>query len=738
MLKELASGQPNEIKVIKVQPSAWENPSRCHEVMFYQSFLVRFVAQEGMVQVFYQPEADAEILVDDVFQMALSELLRDQEGWVFHASGVGYRDQSLLLLGSSGSGKSTTCLTLLLQGFTLLGDDATVVLRRNGDYRAVATAREVSVRLNSLALLPDAPSLVLHPVGDRYFWREARISPVSLPLRVISSLELTGEADTFLKEVPPGEFLQQCRQKRAMHGFNLEAFDTWIAEVAANSGQLRFVRGRLGLSTEGIGEAYRACLDDPGKGYWHGRGSSRVIPLVTGQKLVKECWSGDNPAPLEELIPILAHPSQGLASSALGLLAAEPLSRLEPLPWEDYEGLWPASGDDQTKIAWCRLAEWRVGAARLLDLCHREFLARHLEDWFLATPILYPFLREATNPGDPRRSVMDEVWRRYLCRKYPPQLTLYLTDRCQLRCPYCFAVERVNQSHRELPWEQVERLLDYAKEQRFTFISLTGGEPTLYSQFPQLVEGLQVRGLEFYFSTNLLFPPALRPWVEQVYSLEMHLCDPQDYTPSYLKQLQANLEWAAGQPFHKLFRYNLWRRNPKDWQWVMDLVGEFPGVELAFAVPFPSPGGKNFFIPRESLESFAEVVVEFVRHCDDKKIRVIAAKPYPLCAFSGEEALYLLQRGALRGTCEVGASGCQRNWLVDPDLRVLPCIGLDPSPGPITSLSSPQAAAEKLPALIRALLDRVDYAKCRHCELRAWKLCMGGCLAYYHTQDGGQ
>lgn len=734
-LQELAWNGKRAIYLRK-HPSNFKGGGSCYEVDFYGSFSARFEVEGGTVRVFHHPDADVEILVDDVFQMALSEVVRDAGGWVFHASGVSYKDQGLLLVGSSVSGKSTACLSLLLNGFSLLGDDASLVIGREKFYWAVPLARELSVRLQALSLFQFSHQVVLNPLGDRFFWREASRPLGPVPLKVISSLEIGAGEQTYLEEVAPREFCVLFKHKPPLHGFNKDNFTECVEDLA--QGGVRFIRGRLGISPQATSEAYLNCLEEPARGCWQGRGSRRVMTIENGRKLVARCWTDTKTISLQEIIPLLAHPYEGLARSAQVVLKAEPLSRLEPLPWEDYDELWASDEQGKEEINWCRVQEWKDGSRGLLESADWRSVGENVEQWLRVAPILYPFLRHYSQDNPQLRSLIDDGWRKYLAWKYPPQLTLYLTDRYQLRCPYCYAGEKLKVGSREEVWKKLERILDWAKEENLSSISLTDGKPALYTWFPALVKVLKKRGLPFYFATNLLFPPSLWRWIKEAASLEIHLYDPRDYSSSQLQALNGNLKWLRRQDFPKVFRYNLWRRQISDWEWVTDIAVEFSDGNLAFAVPFPSPTGKKLFLARKQLEEFAEVVVEFVRHSEKKGLKATAVKPYPLCAFSGGEALYLLQKGALRGTCEIAASGCIRNMVVDHELRAFPCIALDLSPGSITSFPNRNLLWSNPKRVVRELFKWVDYQRCQGCELRRWKLCMAGCLGHYRSPENAE
>jgi cyclic pyranopterin phosphate synthase len=85
-------------------------------------------------------------------------------------------------------------------------------------------------------------------------------------------------------------------------------------------------------------------------------------------------------------------------------------------------------------------------------------------------------------------------------------LRISVTDRCNLRCVYCMPPEGVPQmSHIEvLSYEEIRTVVQAAAELGISKIRLTGGEPLVRADFPQLVNMLsQVEGItELSLTTN--------------------------------------------------------------------------------------------------------------------------------------------------------------------------------------------------------------------------------------------
>ena len=94
--------------------------------------------------------------------MKITELIHDksEEEWlgVFHASAVSNKTESILFLGDSGNGKSTSLALLQANGFTCLADDFVPVDAKKQKVYSFPSA--ISIKKNSLeTLLPLYPEL---------------------------------------------------------------------------------------------------------------------------------------------------------------------------------------------------------------------------------------------------------------------------------------------------------------------------------------------------------------------------------------------------------------------------------------------------------------------------------------------------------------------------------------------------------------------------------------------------
>ena len=84
--------------------------------------------------------------------------------------------------------------------------------------------------------------------------------------------------------------------------------------------------------------------------------------------------------------------------------------------------------------------------------------------------------------------------------RFPLVLMLEPTHRCNLTCAGC---GRIREYHDSLSQEMsLEDCITSIEETGTPVVTITGGEPLLYSQAPQLVEETLARGRHIYFCTN--------------------------------------------------------------------------------------------------------------------------------------------------------------------------------------------------------------------------------------------
>lgn len=103
------------------------------------------------------------------------------------------------------------------------------------------------------------------------------------------------------------------------------------------------------------------------------------------------------------------------------------------------------------------------------------------------------------------QTVKDYVFRKGAARRIPVSGTFELTSRCNFRCAMCYIHSESQQkcnAARELTAEQWLALGREAVAGGMVYLLLTGGEPLLRPDFPEIYTGLMQMGLRISINTN--------------------------------------------------------------------------------------------------------------------------------------------------------------------------------------------------------------------------------------------
>ena len=87
-------------------------------------------------------------------------------------------------------------------------------------------------------------------------------------------------------------------------------------------------------------------------------------------------------------------------------------------------------------------------------------------------------------------------------RTRKPIVVWNITRTCNLRCIHCYADSHAERYPGELNWEQCCAVIDDLADYKVNALLLSGGEPLLHPQLPQLLERATGRGLKVTISTN--------------------------------------------------------------------------------------------------------------------------------------------------------------------------------------------------------------------------------------------
>lgn len=87
-------------------------------------------------------------------------------------------------------------------------------------------------------------------------------------------------------------------------------------------------------------------------------------------------------------------------------------------------------------------------------------------------------------------------------RTRKPIVVWNITRTCNLRCVHCYADSHAEKYPGELTWEQCCSVIDDLADYKVNALLLSGGEPLLHPQLPQILERATQKGLKVTISTN--------------------------------------------------------------------------------------------------------------------------------------------------------------------------------------------------------------------------------------------
>jgi len=173
-------------------------------------FLIDFAAKEISVRATgpYSRESIRHLLDDQI----LPRILAHEGNLVLHAAGVAAADGAVLIVGPSGSGKSSLAVSLHNAGIRLLGDDAIVVSGSGENVAARAVYRSLRLFPDSIAALVQVPAeftpVAAYTTKRNVAYADDHSLPEALPIRAAFLLEARrGEKDV---EVEPLASSEAC------------------------------------------------------------------------------------------------------------------------------------------------------------------------------------------------------------------------------------------------------------------------------------------------------------------------------------------------------------------------------------------------------------------------------------------------------------------------------------------------------------------------------------------------
>lgn len=317
-----------------------------------------------------------------------------------------------------------------------------------------------------------------------------------------------------------------------------------------------------------------------------------------------------------------------------------------------------------------------------------------------------------------------------------------LTYRCNLNCPYCFANEFVNKQSTDITFENFLSAIDFITKDGPTFVGLIGGEPTLHSEFKEILQAIinnrnikectvYTNGLELDKYIDELSTPKFR--------LLVNCNSPKTIGETKFARIISNLDVLINKHYMR-DRINIginYYSDDLDCGFVIDLLKRYDlhRVRLSLTVPDFDTCGTTSSISyfRERKKGLLKLLGLF----DENEIVPYydCNKP-PLCIWTDEEKQwiqdYLNKYGVKESNLLDSTSLCYPVIDILPTLEAVRCFGMSSfDKVSIKDFKSITDIASYFLNVVDSEAYRIsDCIDCRECYNRKTRHCTAGCIGF--------
>ncbi len=312
---------------------------------------------------------------------------------------------------------------------------------------------------------------------------------------------------------------------------------------------------------------------------------------------------------------------------------------------------------------------------------------------------------------------------------------IFLTNSCNLKCPYCFANEFVNKGSEEITFDNFKKALNFIKTDPEKRVGLIGGEPLLHPNFPDflnlLIDDKDIKSIVIY--TNGL---ELDKYIDLIkddrISILINCNSPKDIGDKLFKKLENNIYLLnEHKPNSFALGINLYS-NDLDYSYVINLVKNLNQHKLRFSTALSNSDKINATNPIKDFSEIQPYLFKFLKDCYDNNIIPINdCNAITHCTLNTDEKKLLIMIQKLSKKYKVlstlnTVSVCLPIIDILPDLSAVRCFGLS------NYLKVPINNFKNIKNLKKYFFNKIDvYArliyldtKCLECKARLIDKCM--------------
>ena len=318
---------------------------------------------------------------------------------------------------------------------------------------------------------------------------------------------------------------------------------------------------------------------------------------------------------------------------------------------------------------------------------------------------------------------------------------VYLTYKCNLRCPYCFANEFVNKDSSNLSFEKFIEIVNFILKEGPSRLGLIGGEPLIHPQFSKissfLRNNIKVRGINLY-TNGIYINKWLDDLIDKKFDILINCNPPSKIGKESYKVLKQNLDLLFRKKKDGIsLGMNIYDEEI-DYNYIFELLEIIEGKGLRISLSVPDFSIKTY---NHGLEYFREkknLLWKILLNLKDNNII-----PYydcnivPSCIWD-EEQLNILKSWKNENPNSYtniisGISTCEPIIDILPNLQVVRCFGLsDVTKVRINDFKSLSEInnyyLKKDKELQKLKVSKLNH-QCQNCKDKS--ICKMGCLGFY-------
>lgn len=317
---------------------------------------------------------------------------------------------------------------------------------------------------------------------------------------------------------------------------------------------------------------------------------------------------------------------------------------------------------------------------------------------------------------------------------------IFLTRRCNLSCPYCFADEFVNKDSAEISLENFEFVLNFIKSSKKERIGLIGGEPTLHSSFEKIMKILisddEVNDVIVY-TNGLEIDKYLDLFMHEKIALLINCNSPSDLGDKLYEKLKRNISLLSENKKEKYtLGINLYSEN-MDYGYIFELLKIANHHSLRFSTALPNTEKEETVDVLNCFIQMKPLLMQFFSDCIKNDVSPNSdCNAIPDCVLSAEDRKILLKLAVIASkyqmvntinTCHI----CQPVIDILPDLTAVRCFGLS------KYMKVPIKSFKSINKLRDFFYNKVDLyarmsflkAECEDCKSRLYNRC-GICFTF--------